>query len=84
MKRFLITCAALVSACGDNDPAVRVTAPPISADLLQPEPGWTGGAPRTERDFALAVAAERAGRIRANGKLETIGETLSSKPYKPR
>ena len=79
MNRCLIICALFLSACGASDPPVRVTHAPVPADLLRPEPGWTGRAPRTERDLALAVAAERAGRMRANGKLEAIAEIVSPK-----
>lgn len=58
MKTILmITAVALVSGCG------------VDVDL-SPEAGWTGGAPQTRQEFALAAMSEMLGRERANVKLE--------------
>ena len=52
-----LTCATLVSGCG-------------AAIDLSPEAGWTGGAPKTEQEFAMAVLADQVALQRANVKLE--------------
>lgn len=70
MRACLIICAALLAGCG-HDPA---TVPP---DLLAPCPGWQGPRPETEGAFARAAAAEKAGRICANTKLEAVAAIIA-------
>lgn len=72
MRRCLIISAVLLSACGP-DPA----APPLALLDLAPCPGWTGPRPANEGDFARAAAAEKAGRLCANSKLEAVTEAVS-------
>lgn len=71
MHRYLIISAVLLSACG-RDPA----APPLALLDLAPCPGWTGPRPASEGEFARAAAAERAGRLCANSKLEAVTEAV--------
>lgn len=68
MRRCLIIWMMLLAGCGP-DPAP----PPVALLDLAPCPGWTGPRPVTEGGFARAAAAERAGRLCANAKLETVG-----------
>lgn len=66
MRLWLILCAVLLAGCGSRSLVI----PP---DLLEPEPGWKGAAPVTERQLLAAALAERTGRLRANAKLGAIG-----------
>lgn len=76
MRLCLIFSMVVLASCGrDSTTFVRTHVP---ADLLQPEPGWTGPRPQSEVDFALAAEAEKAGRKRANAKLEAVSEILGS------
>jgi hypothetical protein len=69
MRLYLIICAALLAGCGHK----AATVPP---DLLTPCPGWQGARPATEGGLMRAAAAERAGRICANGKLAAVAGVL--------
>lgn len=76
MRLCLMLCAMLVASCGQTETvSVRTYVP---ADLLTPERGWAGGSPITQRDFVEAAEAERAGRLRANRKLQAIAEIVQS------
>jgi hypothetical protein len=68
MRLCLIICALALAACGRD-----VVVPP---DMLTPCTGWQGGTPKTEGDLLRAGAAERAGRICANTKLEAVRAVL--------
>lgn len=63
MRLLLITGVMLLASCG------------AAIDLTQ-EPGWTGPVPATMQEFALAAAAEKHGRERANKKLELAAKKL--------
>lgn len=65
MRRYLIFCALVLTACGP-DPAV------IPAELLDPCPGWQGKRPETEGQLIRAALAEKGGRLCANSKLASI------------
>ncbi len=65
MHRYLIICATVLAACGPDPVAVP-------APLLTPCPGWQGRTPATEGELIRAGAAERAGRVCANGKLKAV------------
>lgn len=69
MCRCLIICAVLLAGCGRS----VATVPP---DLLTPCPGWQGQTPASEGQVIRAAAAEKAGRLCANGKLQAVGEVL--------
>lgn len=58
MRTLAIMGVMLLASCG-----------PKVLDLT-PEPGWTGGTPKTMQEFALAASAEKHGRLRANAKLD--------------
>lgn len=73
MRRCLIISVALLTACG-RDPAP----PPVALLDLAPCPGWTGPRPATEGDFARAAAAEKAGRLCANSKLEAVASAMGA------
>lgn len=75
----LIIFVALLVGCGP----VTKRPPKIPADLFQPEPGWQGPPPATEGDLIDAALAERNGRVRANGKLETIKEIVVGPDRRP-
>lgn len=77
MRHCLITCLMLLAACGPDARPI-LAPPPISADLLIQQPGWTGPTPRLDGQFALAAAAEKHGREMCNGQLGTIRDTLSA------
>ncbi|SDX32729.1 hypothetical protein SAMN05443573_1228 [Celeribacter indicus] len=66
MRLYLIFCLTLLAGCGHE--------PALSLLDLSPCPGWQGAPPLTEAQFARAAAAERAGRLCANAKLEGVGE----------
>lgn len=69
MRHCLIICLALLASCGPKN----IFAPPPLALLdLEPCPGWQGGRPQSESDFARAAAASEAGRLCANAKLVTV------------
>lgn len=68
MRRCLIISALLLAACGRE----AVAPPPVALLDLAPCPGWTGPRPVTEGAFARAAAAERAGRLCANAKLDAV------------
>lgn len=68
MHRWAIIFLLLPAACGRTDP------PPLDLIDLRPCPGWTGPSPRTEGAFARAAAAEKAGRLCANAKLDAAQE----------
>lgn len=67
MRPWLIACAVLLAGCGSSSLVI----PP---DLLEPEPGWEGAAPVTERQLLAAGLAERTGRLRANAKLAAVAD----------
>ena len=69
MRPYLITLLMLLAACGREAAA-------ITALDLAPCPGWTGPRPATEGQFARAALAERAGRLCANAKLETVRSVI--------
>ncbi len=79
MRPFLISLTMLLAACSDRD-GITVVAPPpvIPADLLQGCTGHTGPVPRTERQLILAAAAEKRGRLCANGRIDTIREIVTA------
>lgn len=65
MRRCLVICLILLASCGP-----KIEAPPPLALLdLEPCPGWQGATPTSERLYARAAAAEKAGRLCANAKL---------------
>lgn len=68
MRRYLIICAMALAACGRDG-----VVPP---DMLTPCGGWQGGTPKTEGELLRAGAAEKAGRICANTKLEAVRAVL--------
>ena len=70
MRRCLIICAVALAGCGPD----RV--PVVPPDMLTPCPGWTGRTPATEGEVIRAAAAEKAGRLCANTKLEGVAEVL--------
>lgn len=72
MHRCLIISAMLLAACGRD----AASPPPMALLDLAPCPGWTGPRPATEGAFARAAAAERAGRLCANAKLEAVGAAV--------
>ena len=74
MRLCLIICAMALASCGPGKTAVVRTYVP--ADLLETEAGWEGPAPQSEREFIRAAEAEKAGRERANAKLEAIGDIV--------
>jgi hypothetical protein len=45
---------------------------PLAILDMEPCPGWSGPRPTTEGHFARAAAAEMAGRLCANAKLQTV------------
>lgn len=65
MRHCLIFCALLLGGCGTEPP-------PLAMLDLTPCPGWTAAAPTSERQFARAASAERAGRLCANAKLAAV------------
>lgn len=72
MHRCLILLLLPLAGCGvSNEPAFYVP-----ADLLRPEPGWTGPVPTNVGQLVDAAAAEKRGRETANAKLLTIAEML--------
>lgn len=66
MRLCLIICGAVLAGCGP-DPL-----PIIPPDMLTPCPGWQGRTPATEGELLRAGAAERSGRLCANGKLAAV------------
>lgn len=73
MRRCLLICALLLSACGEKDKVV-VTATKIPDDLLRQERGWTGPVPATETQFLAALFATERARISLNAKLGAIAD----------
>lgn len=73
MRRLAIICLVLLAACGPEAPAIALLD-------LDPCPGWTGPRPGTEGQFARAAAAEKAGRLCANEKLETVRAAVGGRP----
>lgn len=73
MRRCLIICLMLLSACGDHPPA-EIEA--LQALDLSQCPGWQGPVPAVEAQMARASAAEMAGRLCANAKLSAARETV--------
>lgn len=69
----LITCAALLSACGGSDEPISLA--PLD---LEPCAGWVGPVPSNEGQFARAALAERTGRLCANSKLKAVAELRAS------
>jgi len=67
MRRLMITSMLLLAACGP-----KPVMPALELLDLTPCPGWTGPRPATVGAFARAAAAERAGRLCANAKLEDV------------
>ena len=65
MRHCLIICAMALAGCGP-DPLI------IPPEMLTPCPGWPGPRPQTESQLLRAGAAEKAGRICANIKLEAV------------
>lgn len=64
MRHCLIICALALAGCGPD--------PVIPGDLLSPCDGWSGRRPETEGELIRAAAAEKGGRLCANGKLSAI------------
>lgn len=69
MRACLIICAGLLAGCGRE---VAIVPP----DLLTPCAGWLGARPATEGEVMRAAAAEKAGRLCANGKLQAVAGVL--------
>lgn len=78
MRLFLILCVMALPSCGPKP--TTVLTPYVSPDLFEPEPGWQGPQPLTEKQVIKAAEAEKAGRIKANAKLAAIQETLDVAP----
>lgn len=72
MRHCLVISAMLLAACGRE----ALAPPPVALLDLAPCPGWTGPRPVTEGAFARAAAAEMAGRLCANAKLEVVSATV--------
>ena len=68
MRLCLIISLTLLGGCGHE--------PALSLLDLEPCPGWEGLKPATESQFARAAAAERAGRLCANAKLQAVGKAV--------
>lgn len=68
MRLCLIICGAVLAGCGPKPASI------IPPDLLTPCAGWQGRTPATEGELIRAGAAERAGRLCANGKLSAVAE----------
>ena len=68
MRLCLIISLMLLGGCG-HEPALALL-------NLEPCPGWEGAKSATESQFARAAAAERAGRLCANAKLEAVSEAV--------
>lgn len=76
MRRCLIILALLLAGCGPD-----VAAPPALSVLdLSPCPGWQGARPETEGELARAAAAEQAGRLCANAKLQAVADLTAASP----
>ncbi len=67
MRLLAIISLMLLASCGRETP--------LSLLDLEPCPGWQGATPQNERQFARAAAAEMAGRLCANAKLEVVGNS---------
>ncbi len=76
MRRYLIICAMALAGCG-RDPII------IPPDILLPCPGWQGAAPATEGQLIRAAAAERAGRVCANTKLDAVAAITDGRDVWP-
>lgn len=78
MRPCLIFLVMLLGACsGPDGPQIVAPPPTIPADLLRGCEGHTGPVPRTERQLILAAAAEKSGRLCANGRISAIREIVS-------
>lgn len=77
MRRLVLSCVMLLTACSEN-PDVQVKPLPVQLDdeLLVPCNGHTGPVPTTEIEFVKATAAEKAGRLCNANKLEAVGEIV--------
>ncbi len=82
MRLFPLCCALLLSGCTEPDSEPFAASPPVSADLLQPCPGYTGPIPQSEGQVSDALVAEARGRSCANGRLQAVAEILY--PLAPR
>ena len=76
MRLYPLCCLLLLTGCSDPNSPIIIPPPKVPADLLQPEPGYTGPVPQTEGQLSDALIAERRSRQAANAKLTTIGEIL--------
>lgn len=77
MRRCLMGCVMLLASCGSPETVRRVAVvPPVSADLRTGCPGWQGRPPVTVGQLLDAGAAEKAGRLCANAKIEAIDKIL--------
>ena len=74
MRHCLIICLALLASCGPK----IIHPSPLALLDLDPCPGWQGGRPQSESDFARAAAASEAGRLCANAKLVTVKAVAQS------
>lgn len=77
MRRCLAILMLPLAACGH-----KAGLPPIALLDLQPCPGWTGPRPLTDGQFARASGAEKAGRLCANAKLETVRAAVAASGLK--
>lgn len=75
MRLCLIISTLLLAGCGNRSEHSLST---LAVLDLAPCPGWEGGRPQTEGEFARAAARERAGRLCANTKLETVATIIET------
>ena len=80
MPRCLICLALLLGACGPDRTVVRIAAPPIPADLLQPVPSYAGPVPMTEGQLVTAMLVTAQALDQANAQIVAIGQILSELP----
>lgn len=77
MRYSVLFCVMLLSGClGRDEPVVSLIPLQVEPDLLTPCNGHTGPVPQTEIEFVKATAAEKAGRLCNEGKLQAVGEIV--------
>ncbi len=76
MRLCLLCLPLLLTGCFGRETEVIMGPPIVSADLLQPAPGYSGPPPRTDGELSDALIAEVRGRKLANSRIATIAEIL--------
>lgn len=72
MHRCLITCLALLAACGPDLP------PAVPPELLVPPTGYVGPRPATEGQLKTAIIADKRALGQCVMQLESISAILPS------